>query len=263
MTLAAERVSVIRGGITILRSVTLAVRPGECVAVIGPNGAGKSTLLHALSGALTPTSGCCQLAGVPLAAWSPASLAQRRAVLPQAPSLVFPLMVREVVALGRSPHGGCSDRATDRRAVEGALEAADISHLAARAYTSLSGGERQRVHLARVLAQVWSDADAASTDDRYLLLDEPTNNLDIAHQQRLVSTASEFAARGQGVLAVLHDPNLAAQYADRLALLAYGELMAVGAPETVLTPDRMDDVFGTTTICRQHPRTGRPYVLPA
>ena len=262
MTLEADRVDVERGGLTLVRAASLAVEPGECVAMIGPNGAGKSTLLHALSGAQTPARGVCRLDGRPLAEYAPAELARRRAVLPQAPALGFPLNVADVVALGRSPHAGFSDRGEDRRVIQAVLAEADIAHLSERTYPSLSGGERQRVHLARVLAQVWT-ARCGDSSARYLMLDEPTNNLDIAHQQRMIATAASFAQYGNGVLAVLHDPNLAAQYADRLVVLADGTVRANGPPDEVLTSSLMADIFGVTALCRTHPRTGRPFVLPA
>ncbi len=262
MTLAAHEVSVTRGSAALVKSVSLTVRPGEFVVVIGPNGAGKSTLLHALSGATRPTRGYCHLDGVALADWSPAALARRRSVLPQAPALGFPLTVSEVVALGRSPHAGHADQMSDWRAINTALATASIAHLAERSYPELSGGERQRVHLARVLAQIEREGRDEALGARYMLLDEPTNNLDLSHQQRLVATAAHLAARGDGVLAILHDPNLAAQYADRLVVLADGAVYANGVPESVLTQQIMGEVFDLKTVCLTHPRSGRPYVLP-
>lgn len=260
--LAAHEVAVARGGRALLTSTDFHVAPGEAVALIGPNGAGKSTLLHVLSGAVAADAGVVRLDGVALSGWSPGALARRRAVLPQAPELGFPLRVRDVVALGRSPHAGSSDRIRDRAAVAGALEECEVAHLAERMYTHLSGGERQRVQLARILAQL-----GAGTEDdgrtRYLLLDEPTNNLDIAHQQRIAATAERFARCGHGVLTVLHDPNLAAQYADRIVVLVEGRVLADGPPETIITEDTMHAAFGVRVLCRTHPASGRPYMLPA
>ena len=134
-------------------------------------------------------------------------------------------------------------------------------HLAERSYTALSGGERQRVQLARVLAQIWPSGRAPAP--RWLLLDEPTNNLDLLHQQRLMETARRFADRGLGVLAILHDPNLAAAYADRVVVLADGMVQDEGSPEAVLTPARLRESFGIEATVIRHPRTDRPVVLPA
>jgi len=258
--LAARALEVDRGGNRLLAGAGIAVAPGEAVALIGPNGAGKSTLLHALSGALAADAGTVSLDGAALSTWPPTALARRRAVLPQATALDFPLTVAEVVALGRSAHAGTPAAARDAAAVAAAMAECEVEHLAERAYTRLSGGERQRVQLARVLVQVWPDAAADAA--RYLLLDEPTNNLDLLHQQRIAETARRFARRGNGVLAVLHDPNLAAQYADRIVVLAAGRVVADGPPARIVTPAILGSAFGVRVLCRSHPVTGRPYMLP-
>ncbi|WP_111748514.1 heme ABC transporter ATP-binding protein [Salinisphaera orenii] len=260
--LAANNIGVRRRSRTLLAGVDLAVAPGELVALIGPNGAGKSTLLHALSGASACDSGSVHVDDRPLAHHTHAELARRRAVLPQAAELSFSLSVREVVALGRSPHAGYTSRTENERIITDALAQTDVAHLAMRAYPTLSGGERQRVQLARVLAQVGSAADAGATA-RYLLLDEPTNNLDIAHQHRLIDTAWRFSRHGNGVLAVLHDPNLAASRADRIVVLVAGEVAATGPPIDVLNESVLLDAFGVRAHVRHHPDTGRPYMLPA
>ena len=260
--LAAAAIEVVREGATLLDGAGVQVAPGETVALIGPNGAGKSTLLHALSGALGVDGGDVRLDDTALSRWPPAALARRRAVLPQSPALDFPLSAGEVVALGRSPHAGTPTARRDGDIVAEALAECDVAHLAGRMYTRLSGGERQRVQLARVLAQVWPDCAGDCGSARYLLLDEPTNNLDLAHQQRIAATARRFARRGHGVLAVLHDPNLAAQYADRIVVLAAGQVLAEGPPAAIVTEATMSAAFGVRTLCREHPVTGRPYMLP-
>ena len=260
--LSADGIKVVRDGTTLLVGADIRVEPGETVALIGPNGAGKSTLLHVLSGAVVADAGDVRLDQAALSYWSPAALARRRAVLPQAPVLGFPLSAGEVVALGCSPWAGTRDAAHDRHIVAEALAECDVTHLAERPYTRLSGGERQRVQLARVLAQVWPSPTERDNGARYLLLDEPTNNLDLAHQLRIAATARRFARRGHGVLAVLHDPNLAAQYADRIVVLVAGRVLTEGAPETIVTEETMSAAFGVRTVCREHPVTGRPYMLP-
>lgn len=140
----------------------------------------------------------------------------------------------------------------------------DILGLADRLYPSLSGGERQRVHLARALAQIWPEAGSAGEPHGAccLMLDEPTNNLDLAHQHAVLGFARRLAERGIGVLAVLHDPNLASLYADRIFVLSGGSVIAEGAPETVLTPALFQETFGIEARIMRHPSLGYPYMVP-
>ncbi len=267
--LSASAIDVDLGRAPVLRGVSLCVREGETVALIGPNGAGKSTLLRALSGAVAPRRGRVALDGRPLADWPRDALARRRAVLPQTPVLSFPFGVLDVVMLGRSPHAGRSRRADDLRAVEGALAETGALHLAGRDYTTLSGGERQRVRLAAALAQVWPEPErgGAAADGggggRYVLFDEPTNALDLAHQQVFMEAAKQLARRGYGVLAVFHDPNLAALHADRVCVLAAGRPVADGPPDSVLREEMFESVFGVRVRLVRHPERRRPIVLPA
>jgi len=260
--LSAEGIHVSRGGRALLQDAGLIVRPGEVVAAIGPNGAGKSTLLHVLAGTTAPEAGTASLDGTPLARWSRSALARRRAVLPQASQLAFPFRVHDVVMLGRTPHAGYRGRDADRIAANRALRAAGVGHLTARTYTTLSGGERQRVQLARVFAQVWPDAGGTGAPATYLLLDEPTNNLDIAHQGAIMTSARRFAADGNGVLAVLHDPNLAARHADRICVVHDGRVLTNGPPDRVLTSDVFAEAFNVRATVMAHPDGGGPVVLP-
>lgn len=241
MALAAHQASYRIGRQWLLEQVSLALRPGELLALLGPNGAGKSTLLRLLTGEARPTRGGITLDGRPLQDWPSRALARRRAVLPQSSVLAFPFTVLEVVLLGRTPHCVGSERERDRDIAWQALAAADIVPLAERLYTTLSGGERQRVQLARVLAQIWEPP--RDGEVRYLLLDEPVASLDLAHQHGVLALTHRLSREGVGVLAVLHDLNLAAQYADRVAMLASGRLQAVGAPRQVLTEERVEQVF--------------------
>jgi iron complex transport system ATP-binding protein len=260
--LRADDIGVSYGPAEVLRGPSLAVAPGEVVAVLGPNGAGKSTLLAVLAGTLRPHRGEAALEGKALAAWAPRALALRRAVLPQHSELAFGFSVLEVVLLGRSPHAGTATRDQDLAVAEACLAEAEVAPLAGRSYPTLSGGERQRVQLARVLAQIDFPAAGTGREGRYLLLDEPTASLDLAHQHATLRTARRAAARGIGVLAILHDLNLAAMYADRLVVLSGGRLAAEGSAEAVLTEDLVLAAFDLPVHVTRHPTRGCPQVTP-
>jgi len=241
MSLGAREVSVSAGGRRILDRVTAEVAAGTFTAVIGPNGAGKSTLLKVLSGDLAPQHGTVTLNGKALSAWDPAELAMQRAVLPQSPELAFAFRAWDVVALGRHPHRRRGSRDADRTAIHGAMDATGTMPFAARDCRSLSGGELHRTHYARALAQLWEPLPDGRA--RFLLLDEPTASLDLFHQHAILAKARQVARAGAGVLAVLHDLNLAAAYADRVIVLADGRLEAEGAPHGVLTRERIARVW--------------------
>lgn len=253
--LSLDSVSVRKGTATLLDGLSLEVAPGEVVAIVGPNGAGKTTALRVIAGEEAPTEGAAHLDRQPLAALPADALARRRAVLPQQSALAFGFPVLDVVLLGRTPH--TTPRARDLDAAERAMRRAGVLHLAARRYPTLSGGEQQRVHLARALAQL-----DGTPDPRYLLLDEPTSALDLAHQHGVLRVAREEARAGTGVLAVLHDLNLAAQYADRIAVLADGKLVAAGSPDAVLTPAVVRCAFGISVVVTQNPCAACPLVVP-
>ncbi|MEJ0025676.1 MAG: heme ABC transporter ATP-binding protein [Rhizomicrobium sp.] len=241
MSLRGENIVVTAGARRILDDVSIVVPAGFVVAVIGPNGAGKSTLLKVLSGDIVPQAGCVTLNGRPLASWSGDALARQRAVLPQSPELAFSFRAWDVVELGRFPHRGRASSDADRAAVRGAMAATETSALAGRDCRTLSGGELHRTHYARTLAQVWDAAPDAGA--RYLLLDEPTSSLDLFHQHAILAKARDVAQAGAGILAILHDLNLAAAYADRLVVLANGRVDAEGRPQDVLTAERVARVW--------------------
>lgn len=244
---------------SLLQEITFGVNPGEMVAVVGPNGAGKSTLLRLIAGELSPTRGEITLMSKPLSQWSRQAYARRRAVLPQHVHLAFGFSVFEVVLMGRTPHNNGRETRHDWEIASQALEKVGLGHLAGRSYPTLSGGEQQRVQMARVLAQIW---ERPAYGDRYLLLDEPTNSLDLTYQHSILQLARQFADEGTAVLAILHDLNLAAQYADRVFMLKNGRMQCIGAPMEVITADRVRQVFGLPVEVMPHPRQAFPLILP-
>lgn len=242
----------------LLRDIHLSVSPGEVLAVLGPNGAGKSTLLRLLAHELRPTTGEVQLNGKALKHWSPVELARHRAVLPQTESLNFSFPVEQVVRLGRFPWAGESPRRA-HEIVCAAMQMAGVADLADRPYTRLSGGERARVQFARVLAQIWEPHSAVA---RYLLLDEPTARLDLAYQHEVLATVRRIASNGVGVIVVLHDPNLALSYADRVMLLRDGAMQTCGSPGEVMTAARIHAVFGLEVERIERPGAATAWIVP-
>jgi iron complex transport system ATP-binding protein len=257
VTLALENVGVRAGAATLLADASVTVTPGEVFVLLGPNGAGKSTLFSVASGVRRDHAGRALLDGRPLARWPADALARRRAVMAQKTTVAFPFRVHEVVMLGRAPHRGFASARDDASAVDASMARADVAHLAERLYTTLSGGEQQRVQLARALAQVWGGAEPAA---RFLLLDEPTASLDLRHQAALLGIVRDFAEGGGGVLMILHDLNLAAAIADRIALMRAGRVVATGTPCEVVTRERIESVYEVAARVERDPLTGRPRV---
>jgi iron complex transport system ATP-binding protein len=248
-----------RSGRLIMDGVSTALRPGRFTVVLGPNGAGKSTLLKVATGELVPDRGHALFEGMPIRAIPPRVLAARRAVLPQSARLAFPFTVFEVVRLGLDCRAGISP-AMRAQAPLAALERVDLPGFGARRYEALSGGEQQRVHLARVLCQVGEPV--VDGVPRYLFLDEPTSSLDIKHQIGTLEIARRFARSGGGVLAILHDLNLAAAFADHLIVMRRGRLVAEGPPHEILTDALVEDVFELPLRVRATPTGDAPFVLP-
>jgi iron complex transport system ATP-binding protein len=251
-TLETRNVSFSAGKAELLKDVSLEVTTGEVLAVVGPNGAGKSTLLRLLAGELSPSAGDVLIDGKPLKSYSASALALKRAVLPQQTILTFAFSALEVVLMGRNPHlkDGWPNK-EDERIAEHAMEVTETTAFAQRKFPSLSGGEQSRVTLARVLAQ----------EAPLLLLDEPTSSLDVRHQEQVMATARRLAAAGACVLVILHDLNLAAAYANRIAVLHKGSLVACDAPAAVLRPELLKEVFECEFDVLPI-ETDRPYVLP-
>ncbi|RYY88885.1 MAG: heme ABC transporter ATP-binding protein, partial [Chitinophagaceae bacterium] len=227
----------------LLSETSLDFAPGRFHVIMGPNGAGKTTLLQLLAGELKPASGTVTLNGQSVAAFSPLELARQRAVLSQHYALQFPIGVREVVRLGRYPHAGVLPRKEEEDLINACLEALDMLDFSERDYNTLSGGEAQKVQMARVLAQL-GGTDAIA---KLLFLDEPVSHLDVQFQQRLLQSARSLATRGNTVIAVLHDINLALRYADRLLFLKEGSLHYDINDPALLTTAMIEDVFAVRT----------------
>lgn len=229
MTLVVRDLTLERGGARVLDGASASVRAGEITAICGPNGAGKSSLLMALAGLLEPASGAVTLGGANLAQLHPRERARRIGYLPQTGEVAWDLSVRNLVALGRLPHG---DRGTDQ--IEGALEATHMTELAERPVSTLSGGERARTLLARVFAG----------DPEWVLADEPLAALDFYHQLEVLASLRAAAGLGRGVVLVLHDLALAMNHADRVIVLNHGRVHAHGLPEDALSIGNIIEVWG-------------------
>ena len=240
----------------ILEGLTLEVERGELVGVVGPNGSGKTTLLRLASGIVSPSVGRVTITGMGLGTLKPGQLARLVSVVPQNPTLPPHFTVLDLVLMGRNPYLKLFQRegADDLNIAARAMDMAAVLPLSDRTIATLSGGERQRVLIAMALVQ----------EAPVLLLDEPTASLDLAHQTRVMDLVSDLREqRGATVLLAMHDLTLAAQYCDRLVMLARGRSYADGAPEDVLTQQNVSAVYGTDALVMAHPDGGMPVVLPA
>lgn len=255
----AEALNVAIGSVPILTDIDFAARPGEVTVVVGPNGSGKSTLIKALTGELS-YSGRATINGHEIGRLRPRQAASMRAVLPQATVLAFPFTVREVVALGLTGGQPGVPPVDFKSLPEKALGAVGLNGFGGRFYGELSGGEQQRVQLARVISQVWVPVlDGAP---RYLMLDEPVSSLDINHQLQILNLACRFAEAGGGAIAILHDLNLAAMFADRISVLKNGRVCRSGTPAEVLKDQTISYSFDCALKVGAVPPGDMPFVLP-
>ena len=254
MTLRARGITVRLGRKAVLHGVDFTARPGALSAIVGPNGSGKTTLLRALVGDVA-YEGAVSLDGRAIAGLEPWELAARRAVLAQATPIAFPFTVREVVGLGLAagPH------AAEPGIAAAALNAVGLAGYGGRFFQELSGGEQARAHLARVLAQVW--APVLQDRPRWLLLDEPVASLDIGHQLHIMRLARDYADRGGGVVAVMHDLNLTAMFADRVTLLHEGTVLDTGLPDEVLADHHLSRAYACPIRVNTAPPRGT-FILP-
>jgi iron complex transport system ATP-binding protein len=218
----------------IVDKASMILRPGELTVILGPNGAGKSSLFKVLSGEQSCKHGKVSYNGRSLDQFKNRQLAQVRSVMPQHSSLTFPFSVLEVVELGL-----LSLRKYSSELLQEVMEQTHTWELRDSLYGNLSGGEKQRVQLARVLTQIWEK----KPFPRYLLLDEPTSSMDIALQHHVLSIIQKIKERNIGVLAILHDLNLAANYADQVILMKKGHILFQGNTQEVMNADKLMQVF--------------------
>jgi iron complex transport system ATP-binding protein len=244
--LTAQALSVTLGGRLVLNDVSLSLSRGHLVALVGPNGAGKTTLLRALAG-LLPSQGEVTVGGDKLSSLALRERARRFAYLPQGHIVHWPLPARDIVALGRIPHGATDPARLspkDAEAVERAMQATEVVEFGERRVTELSGGERSRVALARVLA----------VEAPVILADEPTASLDPRYQIDVMTNLRKAADGGVLVIVVTHDLGLAARFADTVLVLSEGRLVAQGSAAEALSEQIMADVFRISAYRAEHQR---------
>lgn len=248
-------INVTLGRRQILHGVDFSAEPGQVTAIVGPNGSGKTTLLRALTGEVSYT-GSVILNGRDIRAQKAWELATQRGVLAQSTVLAFPFTVIEVVRLGLS--AGLSAGRADLP--YWALDRVDLADFANRYYQDLSGGEQQRVQLARVLTQIWDPV----VDDvpRWLLLDEPVASLDLGHQFTVMDLMRDFAGAGGGVIAVMHDLNLTAMFADQVCVMTEGRIAVNGPPSEAICDAVVHQTYGCALRVNTVPSPQVPFLLP-
>lgn len=238
----------------LLRGVSASFRPGECTVILGPNGSGKSSFIKAVSGINAHASGSVVYDQQPLASFSKQALSKKRAVFSQHSPLNFPMLVEEVIMMGRYPYFDSLPGKHDQQICDTVIRLLGLETLLGRDYLTLSGGEQQRTHLARVLVQLW---EKPVTGARYLFLDEPVSSLDIRHQHQLLTIAKQLTRQGFAVIAVLHDINLAMQYADQVMFFKEGGCVYAGATADIINPTTIRSVFDISSSIITDPSTGK------
>lgn len=252
--LSAANVTLAYDKRVISEQLSVSIPDGSFTVIVGPNACGKSTLLRGLSRLLNPSRGEVVLDGNDIHSYPAKEVARRLGLLPQTSIAPDGISVAELVARGRYPHQKLLQQwsAEDKQAVALALADTDLTELSGRLVDELSGGQRQRVWVAMALAQ----------ETPILLLDEPTTFLDIAHQIDLMDLFARLNRQGRTIVAVLHDLNHAARYATHMIAMKGGEVVAQGAPTTVVSQDLVEEVFGLPCVIIEDPESGTPLVVP-
>lgn len=239
----------------ILDRINVSVQNGEFIAIVGPNGAGKSSLLNLLANELSKDHSIL-FKDKTFKEWNIKELAHHKAKFSQQNNHDIPLIVKDVVLMGRYPYFNAAPHESDLEAVENAMKETDVLHFKDRDYVTLSGGEKQRVHLARVLAQLENE-----NRHKLIFLDEPLNNLDIKHQHTVLDSIRKFTQKGNSALVVLHDLNITANYADRVLMMKNGKIEAEGTPDEVLTSEIVSNVYNFPCMVYPNPKTNKTMIV--
>ncbi|MEM1318932.1 MAG: ATP-binding cassette domain-containing protein [Bacteroidota bacterium] len=252
-------IKVKKGRTEILKEATFRIEPGKITVVVGKNGAGKSTMLEALTGSNPLSGGSIHWEGEAMEKMSSKTMAIRRAVLSQSVKISFSLRVGELVEMGTYVSDEPLPQIKIDSLIKSALQEVEMQDFIDRDFTTLSGGEQKRVLLAKCIAQLncccWSNV------NKYLFLDEPTANLDVEQQFKLIELVRKLVRRRNvGVFAVLHDINLAAQFADEILMLRDGRIIKKGSPQDILTPENIKETFDIRAIVTPHPVFGCPHI---
>ena len=256
MHLQAEQLTLAKGSRELLKDVSMQCAAGEMIAICGPNGAGKSTLLRVLSGDERRFQGGVTVNNRMLADYSMAQLARVRAVMPQKVDMPFSFAARDIILMAAPPSVSHADQG---RMLAEVGQLFDLGPLLARDYLHLSGGQQQRVQLARVVIQLLQPS--LRGKPRFLLLDECTSAMDMAMQQRIFTSLARLKAENIGVVAVMHDLNLASRFADRIMMMHEGRNALCGAAEEVMLPGAIQRIFDLEVTVMQHPRHNCPVLL--
>ena len=240
----------------ILDGVDVSLEYGDFLAIVGPNGAGKSSLLSVLANEVNPGKQTILFKNKPINDWKVKELSRHKAKFSQHNSNDIPLEVKDVVMMGRYPYFEAQPGREDLEAMNKMMYETDVFHLKDREYNTLSGGEKQRVHLSRVMAQLQNDI-----AHKLVFLDEPLNNLDVKHQYKALEIIKNFSRKANSAIVVLHDLNLAAQFADKVLLMKSGKVSAYGTPKEVFTAENISKAYGfPCTIC-PHPINNNPMII--
>lgn len=256
MLLIADKISCYHRSFQILDQVEVSVKEGEVLVIIGPNGAGKSTLLGKLANESTTDNDEIYFKNKKFSSWDAKELAHNKAKFSQENNSDIGLSVKEVVLMGRYPYFNNSPQEKDLEVVMEMMKKTDVYKLKNRNYNTLSGGEKQRVHLSRVLAQLHN-----KEKSKLALFDEPLNNLDVRHQYNIMETIRKFAKKGNTAIVVLHDLNLAAEFADKVLLLKKGKVAAYGTPDYIFTEKVITKAYNFPCAVFKNPITKCPMII--